>query len=138
MHTLDIALDEIVEFIKANTQLLHKDDLKRDATALTTDPADFKKMLDLLEQIEDSDRTEKEIDGIHHDDYPDNQIAIGDHSIADVIDHVKELISNETVGGGKRKSRKNKRSRKSRKSRKTKRSRKSCKTTRRRRVRRHR
>ena len=138
MHTLDISLDEIVEFIKANTHLLHKDDLKHDAKALTADSDDLKKMLDLLEQIEDGDRTEKEIDGIHHSDYSDHQIEIGEHSIADVIDHVKELVGAETVGGSKRKSRKNKRSRKSRKSRKTKRSRKSRKSTRRRRVRRHR
>jgi len=138
MNTLDISLDKIVEFIKQHSELLRTKEDKFDADALTTEQPDLKKVLDLLEQIEDGDRKEKEIDGIHHDDYPDNQIEIGDHRIADVIDHVKELISNESVGGGKRKSRKNKRSRKSRKSTKTKRSRKSRKTTRRRRVRKHR
>jgi len=138
MNTPDISLEEIVEFIKTHKTLLRKKDDKSSADALTIENPDLKTILYLLEQIEDGDRVEKEIDsGIHHDDYPDNQIEIGDHLIAQVIDHVKELISNESVGGGKRKSRK-KRSRKSSKSTKTKRSRKSRKTTRRRRVRKHR
>lgn len=143
MNTLDISLEEIVEFIKTHKTLLRKKDDKSSADALTIENPDLKTILYLLEQIEEGDRVEKEIDsGIHHDDYPDNQIEIGDHLIAQVIDHVKELISNESDGivsvGGKRKSRKNKRSRKSRKSTKTKRSRKSRKTTRRRRVRKYR
>lgn len=127
----------MLNLLKKNTEFLSKED-KSKADALTTESPDLNTMLDLLVKIEDGDRTNKEIDGSHHDDYPDNQIALDDHSIADVISHVDELIRNKPVGGGKRKSRKNKRSRKTRKSTKTKRSRKSRKTTRRRRVRKHR
>jgi len=134
-----ISLGSIVDFIKNNTKFLGTEEDKSKADALTAESPDLNTMRDLLIKIEDGDRKEKEIEeGIHHDEYPDNQIALGDHSIADVISHVDELIRNKPVGGGKRKSRKNKRSRKTRKSTKTKRSRKSRKTTRRRRVRKHR
>ncbi len=102
----------------------------RDRAALTT-------VLNALKQIREDDIQNMTERGIHHDDFPDEQIGVEGYSIDELIDYVEELVENAVAApmsaeGGKRKSRRQRKSRKSR------RQRKSRKMSRRRRTRRHR
>jgi hypothetical protein len=119
-------LNVIFTFIRNNGQNLgegvENDAINnRDRASLTT-------VLNALKQIREDDIQNMTERGIHHDDFPDEQIGVQGYSIDELIDHVEELIAMAPMSaeGGKRKSRrqrklkKNKKSRKSRKSRKNK------------------
>ena len=119
-------LNVIFTFIRNNGQNLgegvENDAINnRDRASLTT-------VLNALKQIREDDIQNMTERGIHHDDFPDEQIGVQGYSIDELIDQVEELIAMPPMSaeGGKRKSRrqrklkKNKKSRKSRKSRKNK------------------
>lgn len=126
-------IDVILTFIRDNGGNL---EVEIENSARNNDRAALTRVLNALKQIQDDDMRNMTERGIHHDDFPDEQIGIEGYSIEDLINHIEELIegANEapiSAEGGKRKSRRQRKSRKSRKSRKTRKHRK-------RRTRRHR
>jgi hypothetical protein len=128
-------LNVIFTFIRDNGTALDEQ-IENDALN-NHDRAALANVLHALEEIKEQDMQDMTERGIHHDDFPDEQIGVDGYSIEDLIDYVNELIESSPMAaeGGKRKSRK---SRKSRKTRKHKRTRKSRKTKRRRHTRRYR
>lgn len=126
-------IDDILTFIRDNGENL---EVEIENSARNNNRAALTRVLNALKKIRDDDMQNMTERGIHHDDFPDEQIGIEGYSIEELIDHIEELIegANEapiSAEGGKRKSRRQKRSRKSRRQRKTRKHRK-------RRTRRHR